>query len=84
MTVTPSLALLMENTAFVRGVARAILGSDDRVHDVVQDTFLLLTQLGHSEAEARRILDETLATKKRFKDVDALLHAVYEQSGKAG
>ena len=62
--------------------AREEVGTDQVEHDVVQDTFLLLTQLGHSEAEARRILDETLATKRRFKDVDALLHAVYEQSSK--
>ncbi len=47
-------------------------------HDVVEDTYQLLTQLGHSEGESRRLLDETLATKKRFKDVDALMHAVYE------
>ncbi len=47
-------------------------------HDVVEDTFQLLTQLGHGEAEARKMLDDTLATKKRFKDVDALMHAVYE------
>lgn len=49
-------------------------------HDIVQETYLLLTQLGHSEADARRLLDSTLANKKRFKDVDTLLHAVYELS----
>ena len=52
-------------------------------HNIVEDTYLLLTQLGHSDSEARRMLDETLATKKRFKDVDALLHAVYETSVRA-
>jgi Holliday junction DNA helicase RuvA len=62
--------------------AREEVSTDQVEHDVVQDTFLLLTQLGHSESEARRVLDETLATKRRFKDVDALLHAVYEQSSK--
>ena len=61
--------------------AREEVSTDQVEHDVVQDTFLLLTQLGHNESEARRILDETLATKQRFKDVDELLHAVYEQSG---
>jgi Holliday junction DNA helicase RuvA len=62
--------------------AREDVGTDQVEHDVVQDTFLLLTQLGHGESEARRLLDETLATKQRFKDVDSLLHAVYEQSNK--
>lgn len=51
-------------------------------HDVVEDTFMLLTQLGHSEQDARRLLDATLATKKRYKDVDSLLHAVYELASK--
>lgn len=46
--------------------------------DIVEETYLLLTQLGHSEAESRKLLDATLATGQRFKDVDALLHAVYE------
>jgi holliday junction DNA helicase RuvA len=63
--------------------ARDEVSADQVEHDVVQDTFLLLTQLGHSESEARRVLDETLATNKRFKDVDALLHAVYEHSSRA-
>ncbi len=49
-------------------------------HSVIEDTYLLLTQLGHSDSESRRLLDEAIATKKRFKDVDALLHAVYESS----
>ena len=53
-------------------------------HDVVEDTYQLLTQLGHSEAESRKLIDETLATKKRFKDVDALLHAVYETKNRPG
>jgi len=47
-------------------------------YNVVDDAFQMLTQLGHSESEARRLLDETLATKKAFKDVDALMHAIYE------
>jgi Holliday junction DNA helicase RuvA len=63
--------------------ARDEFATDQVEHDVVRDTFLLLTQLGHTESEARRLLDEILATKQKFKDVDDLLHAVYEQSSKA-
>lgn len=58
--------------------------SDLEQHDVVQDTFHLLTQLGHSESEARKLLDETLATGKKFKDVDTLMHAVYETRNRPG
>lgn len=48
--------------------------------DVVQDTFEILRSLGHSDVDARKLLDSVLASKKKFKDVDALLNAVYQQS----
>lgn len=53
-------------------------GEVDR--DVVSETFDVLRTLGHSEAEARRLLDAALATKKSYKDVESLLQAVYQQS----
>jgi Holliday junction DNA helicase RuvA len=46
----------------------------------VTDTFTVLRQLGHGEAEARRLLDTALGSKKKFKDVSALLEAIYQQS----
>lgn len=49
-------------------------------HDVVSETFEVLRTLGHSESDARKLLDATLTTKKKFKDVQALLQAVYLQS----
>lgn len=48
--------------------------------DVVQDTFEILRTLGHSDVDARKLLDGVLAGKKQYKDVDALLNAVYQQS----
>jgi len=48
--------------------------------DVVQDTYQVLCNLGHNEAEARKLLDGALAAKKKFKDVEAMLTAVYQQS----
>jgi Holliday junction DNA helicase RuvA len=53
-------------------------------HNVVEDTFQLLIQLGHSETESRRMLDTTLASRRKFKDVDELLHAVYEATNPGG
>jgi Holliday junction DNA helicase RuvA len=47
--------------------------------DVLSETFEALRSLGHSEAEARRLLDAALARKKKYKDVDELLRTVYEQ-----
>ena len=49
-------------------------------NDIVKETFEVLRTLGHSEADARKLLDAALAAKKKYKDVDSLLHAVYEKS----
>jgi Holliday junction DNA helicase RuvA len=48
--------------------------------DVVKDTYDVLVGLGHTEREARRLLDAALAEKKTYKDVESLLQAVYQQS----
>lgn len=53
---------------------------DEVRRDVVEDAFQALCTLGHSEADARRLLDAALANKKRFKDVNEILMAIYEQS----
>ena len=47
--------------------------------DLASEAFEVLRALGHSEADARRLLDEVLTLNKKFKNVEALLHAVYEQ-----
>jgi Holliday junction DNA helicase RuvA len=47
--------------------------------DVLSETFDALRALGHGESDARRLLDEALARKKKYKDVDELLRAVYDQ-----
>jgi Holliday junction DNA helicase RuvA len=47
---------------------------------VVAETFDILRGLGHSESEARKLLDAALATKKKFKDVQSLIEAIYQQS----
>jgi Holliday junction DNA helicase RuvA len=51
-------------------------------HDVVSEAFEVLLSLGHSEKDARRLLDAALAKKKKYKDVQQLLQAVYEQERK--
>lgn len=48
--------------------------------DVVEDTYDALRKLGHSEVDARGLIDEALTTKRQYKDVESLLHAIYEQS----
>jgi Holliday junction DNA helicase RuvA len=60
-------------------VAREAPRAADVERDVVSESFEVLRALGHSESEARRLLDIALAQKKKYKDVESLLHAVYEQ-----
>lgn len=48
--------------------------------DVVKDTFTVLLTLGHHDRDARRLIDAALAEKKKYKDVESLLQAVYQQS----
>ena len=48
--------------------------------DVVSETYEVLRSLGHSESDARRLMDAALSVKKTYKNVQALLEAVYQQS----
>ncbi len=50
--------------------------------DVVSETFEVLRSLGHSESDARRLIDAALGDKKKYANVEALLHAVYQQTNK--
>ena len=45
-------------------------------------TYEVLRSLGHSESDARRLLDAALSAKKKFKDVQSLIEAIYQQSQK--
>ncbi len=48
--------------------------------DVITETFEVMRQLGHGESDARRLVDAALSMKKKYKDVQELLHAIYKQS----
>ena len=65
-------------------VARDDLSIDDTARDLVSETYDILRTLGHSETDARKLIDTVLATKKKFKDVESLLQAVYQVSHSAG
>jgi Holliday junction DNA helicase RuvA len=49
-------------------------------HDVVNETYTVLRSLGHTESDARRLIEAALADKKRYKDVQELLQAVYQKN----
>jgi holliday junction DNA helicase RuvA len=65
---------------FALMVARSELHEAEVASDVVSETYEVLRSLGHSEAEARRLLDTVLASKAKFKDVQGLIEAIYQQS----
>ncbi len=61
-------------------VAREMAPAAEVERDLLSETFEILRALGHSDAEARRLLDGALEKKTKYKDVDSLLHAVYEKT----
>ncbi|GAA4423821.1 Holliday junction branch migration protein RuvA [Bremerella cremea] len=68
--------------------ALLITGADgesaEASRDVVTETFEVLLQLGHSETQARKLLDKAIAEKKSYKDVDSLVQAVYKIAHQEG
>jgi Holliday junction DNA helicase RuvA len=50
--------------------------------DVLSETFEVLRSLGHSDADARRLVDALRAEKKKPKDVQDALEAIYRQMHK--
>lgn len=65
-------------TKFALLVAKDLPTGGDIEQDLVAEVYDILRTLGHSESDARRLLDEAVSRKKKYKDVEALLHAVYE------
>jgi Holliday junction DNA helicase RuvA len=50
--------------------------------DVLSETFEVLRELGHSESEARRLVDALREDKKKPKDVQDALEVIYRQMHK--
>jgi Holliday junction DNA helicase RuvA len=69
----PKFALL------VAGEAASAAGAEVE-RDLLSEAYEVLRVLGHTEIEARRLLDGALDKKTKYKDVDSLLHAVYEKT----
>jgi len=61
-------------------VARAGDQAADVKRDVLHDAFEALRMLGHSDPDARKLIDSVLKTKKKYADVEAVLQAIYQQS----
>jgi Holliday junction DNA helicase RuvA len=47
--------------------------------DVLSETFEVLRSLGHSESDARRLVDALRDGRKKYRDVQEALEAIYRQ-----
>ena len=63
-------------------VAREAPGEAGGAADVLAETFEVLRSLGHSDTEARRLVDTLRGEKKKPKDVQEALEAIYRQMHK--
>jgi len=50
---------------------------DNAEPDVIRDTFTALLSVGHTESQARQVIDVALAGKKKFRTVADLIDAIY-------
>jgi Holliday junction DNA helicase RuvA len=60
-------------------VAREAPAEAGATGDVLVETFEVLRSLGHSDSESRRLVDALRADKKKPKDVQEALEAIYRQ-----
>ena len=54
-------------------------GVEPQTTGVVEETFQALLVLGHSEADAKRLIDQALAAGKKFKDSESMIHAICQR-----
>jgi holliday junction DNA helicase RuvA len=60
-------------------VRRETPAGDSIKDSVVEDTFHALLALGHSETDARQLIEQALAGGEKFKDVEALIQGIYKR-----
>jgi Holliday junction DNA helicase RuvA len=58
-------------------VARESPGDVGAAGDVFSETYEVLRSLGHSESDARRLVDALRSEKKKPKDVQEALESIY-------
>ena len=54
--------------------------AEEGQRDIIEQTYLVLCNLGHSETEARRLLDSAVENGSDYQDVESLLQVVYQSS----
>ena len=61
-------------------VAKDSATAADIEPDIVEQTCDILYNLGHSESDARHLVEKAIASGEKFKDVESLINAVYQSS----
>ncbi|MFP6601080.1 MAG: Holliday junction branch migration protein RuvA [Pirellulaceae bacterium] len=67
----PKFALLVSNES---------TPADEGQRDIIEQTYLVLCNLGHSETDARQLLDSAMENGSDYQDVESLLQVVYQSS----
>jgi Holliday junction DNA helicase RuvA len=62
---------------FALMVTRDVPSIEGTPHTVVDETFQALVNLGHTAADARKLIDSVASQKKKFKSADELLIEIY-------
>lgn len=60
-------------------VRRDVPGAEVQKQGVVEETYQALLVLGHSEADARRLIEQAIAGGQKFKDTEALIQTIYQR-----
>ncbi len=60
-------------------VRRDTPAAENAAEGVVEETFRALLALGHVEADARKLIDQALATGTKFKDTETLIQLIYKR-----
>ncbi len=60
-------------------VRRETPAGKELAEGVVEDTYRALIALGHVESDARRLIEQALATGGKFKDTESLIQAIYKK-----
>ncbi len=60
-------------------VRRVVPGADIQQPGVVEETYQALVVLGHTEADAHRLIEQAIAGGKKFKDTESMIQAIYQK-----
>ena len=60
-------------------VRRDTPAAENAAEGVVEETYRALLALGHVEADAKKLIDQALATGTKFKDTETLIQLIYKR-----